>query len=1081
MNIRRLKENYSVKSIIAPFLFLLWQLASGASSVLLNEAMSSNANSIFDEDGDSSDWIELYNTSAAAVNLSGYFLSDNVAKPGKWRFPDILLQPHSFLLVFASGKNRYDRSELHTNFKISSAGELLLLTSPTGVTADSVWMPSLSSDQTFGRLPDGGRLWSRLSNPTPGLDNDGSTIIHVIPPPLLSHPSGFYDQPVLLKIAHDDPNVSLFYTLDGSLPDSNATLYTAPFYVDTTTVLRCAAVQPDGAWSSVETATLIIDETFRLPVVALTTDPSNLWDADFGIYARGDNAQEKYPYKGANFWREWERPVHIEFFEKDRSLAFAADAGVRIFGHSSVGAPFKPLAFYARKQYGVGSFKYQFFPDKDIFEFESFMLRNSGNDWNRTLFRDAFMHKLASEINLPGQAYRPAIVFINGVYWGIQNLRERMNEHYIASNFHVDANNVDLNAWNYGFQVYAGDSLAFDALKDFVQQHDLADADNYRLAANMIHLGNFIDYFIMEIFCNNRDWPFNNQYMWRPRTTGGRWMWLMKDMDHGFGYEVSYDYNSLVRNALKDDLFPRFLESPEFRQRFISRFTFLLNTLFQPDHVHGLIARIKSELEPEISRHVQRWAGVENFGAPPTTKAEWEAYCDVLDQFADSRAPAVQQQLRDYFHLGDMATVNIYVDSPKMGSLSLDDQRLPTSPWHGEFFVGTSIHLQATARSGYRFAGWNGLDAASDAVTFTPQSDIDITAKFSRINSQGVSIVINEINYHSAKSFDPGDWIELANPTDINLNLSGWTLRDNQEDHIFHIPQGTILPPFSFLVVCRDQKAFQDCFPGVQATIGNLGFGLSSSADDVRLYDDYGDLVDAVSFRSNGPWPRGANGKGASMALSFPFADNSLAANWFASFPHGTPGQPNIQIAPLDVKNLSMILDGGKPVGLRWQATRSDVGNIYCVQVLEKEGWKTIGDSQDIRLTSENEFKFINAAVSGGSTFRLEYTNSDGRLAHSEKLVLKAAAHSNGNIQLENFPNPFNSSTIVRFVIAKEQFVEIKVYNIRGQLVASLAAQEYAAGAHDIVWRAADQPSGLYFCKIETPDFTRINKITVQK
>ena len=1080
MNIRGLITLCSGKRLIALFLCLLWQFAFGASPVLLNEIVSSNINSMFDEDGDSSDWIEIYNASGSAVNLAGYFLSDNISKPEKWRFPDILMQPHSFLLVFASAKDRYDTSELHANFKISSAGESLLLTSPSGTTADSLWIPSLSPDQSFGRLPDGGPQWLRLSHSTPGAGNDASEVVHSLLPPVLSQSSGFYDQPVLLEISHNEPDVLLFYTLDGSLPDSSADLYTAPFFVDTTTVLRCAAMRADGVMSGVKTATLIVNESFHLPVIALATDPYNLWDADYGIYAKGDNAQDKYPYKGANFWRECERPVHIEFFETDQSLAFTADAGVRIFGHSSVGAPFKPLAFYARKKYGVGSFKYQIFPQKGIAEFESFMLRNSGNDWNRTLFRDAFMHTLASEINLPGQAYRPAVVFLNGTYWGIQNLRERMNEHYVASNFHVDADNIDLTAWNYGFQVYAGDSLAFHELKTFVQQHDLADAENYHLAASKIHLDNYIDYFIMEIFCNNRDWPFNNQYMWRPRTTGGRWMWLLKDMDHGFGYEVSYNYNSLVRNALKDDLFSSFLENSEFRQKFVSRFAFLLNTTFQPAHLRSLIAQIKSKLEPEISRHVQRWAVVETFGNPPTTMAEWQAYCDDLNQFADLRLAAVQQQLRDYFHLGEMATVSINVESPEMGALSLDNQSLPSAPWHGEFFVGTPINLQATARTGYRFTGWKGLDAGADTVTFTPQADMDITAQFSRINSQGVSLVINEINYNSANRFDPGDWIELANPTDVSLKLDGWTMRDNQDGHIFHFPHGTIVPPFSFLVVCRDKQRFSKLFPSVQDAVGDLGFGLSSSGDAVRLYDDYGALVDAAAFRNSGQWPDGANGHGASLALSFPFADNAAASNWFASFPHGTPGQANIKIAPIQIKSLAMLDNDGQTIGLCWQATRSDVGNIFRVQMLEQGRWKTISDGQGIRLTADNEFQFVNRAVAAGSTFRLEYTNSDGALAHSEILFANTAGAVE-NIQFDNFPNPFNNSTVIRFVIEKDQNVDIKVFNVRGQLVAYLAAKEFVAGAHDIVWHAGDLPSGLYFCKIETPAFTEIKKLTLQK
>ena len=280
--------------------------------------------------------------------------------------------------------------------------------------------------------------------------------------------------------------------------------------------------------------------------------------------------------------------------------------------------------------------------------------------------------------------------------------------------------------------------------------------------------------------------------------------------------------------------------------------------------------------------------------------------------------------------------------------------------------------------------------------------------------------------------------------------------------------------------MCRNQQLFVQYFPLASATLGDLVYGLSSSGDAVPLYDDYGDLVDEVAFRNNSPWPDDADGNGASLALTFPFADNAVPASWFAAFPHGTPGQANIQIAPIDVTNFTMLSTGGDLIGLRWQASRCDVGNIFHVQMLEKSQWKDVGDEQNIRLTSDNEFQFINAAVSGESTFRLEYTNSDGAQAHSETLVAEEANAVKNN-QFDLFPNPFNNAAVIRFVIEKEQHVDVKVYNLRGRLVAHLAAKEFAPGAHDIVWHACAQPSGLYFCEIETPTFTQRKKLSLQK
>jgi hypothetical protein len=1082
MNLRMSSKFRSViVGLIVVFSILSSQAVLGASHVLINEVVSSNLTSIVDEDGNSSDWIELYNPDDVSVRLGGYSLSDDPRKPHMWTFPDIVLQSHSFLLVFASKKNRSNPAQLHTNFKISAAGEMLLLSSPDFGVVDSISVPSLQADQSYGRLPDGGTSWTFMNSPTPGDANSVSGDEDRIAQPVFSSASGFYNQPVLLNMSTAAENVSVRYTLDGKIPDSSATLYHSAIFIDTTTVVRAAAFLSDGRSSGINTATFIINESFDLPVVSLTTDPKNLWDPDIGIYAKGGNARDDYPYKGANFWREWERPIHIEFFEPDQRLAFTADAGVRIFGHSSVGAPFKPLVFYARKQYGDGSFKHQIFPDKDIHEFEAFMLRNSGNDWNRTLFRDAFMHELASEIRLPGQAYRPAIVFINGVYWGLQNLRERMNEHYVASNFHVETDAMDLMAWNYGLQVYAGDDILFKDLRNFVKENDLSVPENYSHASSLIHVGNFIDYFIMQVYCNNRDWPSNNQYLWRPRQEGGRWMWLLKDMDHGFGYEVSYNYNSLVRNALKDDLFPHFLENPGFRVAFINRFTFLMNTLFRPSHVNDVIAKVKWHIEPEVPRHIQRWADAEAFGNPPTSMQEWDAYCEELNLFAEKRIPVARQQLRDYFKLGELIDVTINIDSPDMGTLRIENQPLQSSPWHGQFYKGVPLVLEAKPRTGYRFAGWEGLGVDSDSVILVPESDLTITAKFNRINSQGISVVINEINYHSNENFDPGDWIELTNPTDAIFSLAGWTLRDDNDNHVFHFPRDLVLPPFSFIVICRNLEKFTRCFPKVQNVISGMDFGLSSAGDAVRLYDEYGLHVDAVEFGVKAPWPEHSNGTGATLALMHPFRKNTTPGTWFSSFPHGSPGRANIRFAPIDVKNLFVQSREGGKLELQWTVNNDAVGSVFRVQRNCGDGWKVVGDNRSTINPMKNTFQFTDTDVQNSASYRLEYVNSDGALSFSEPLVVNAQTAIESDFIVENFPNPFNSRTVINFYLPADQFVDIKIFNVRGQLVSNPASEMFPQGEHNVAWNSEDLSSGLYFCKIKTDINTKILKITLQR
>lgn len=1063
---------------------LCYASSSFANGIVINEIMASNDTTLVDNDGDFVDWLELYNASDSTIDITGYGLSDDPGRPFRWSFPPVAIPSHSFLLVFASDKDRRDpTNELHTNFKIKASGETVTLTRADSTLADRINAGDLNTDVSYGRLPDGSPDWQLLSRATPGVSNDTSRVHPKASAPQFSIGSGFYAAPLHLRMYAQEPGANIYFTLDGSVPDTLSFRYTGAVEFDTTVVVRARTFLPNAEPSTVVNSSYIINETFHFPVVSLTTDPYNLWDLDYGIYSKGRSASSKYPYKGANFWREWERPIYIELFEPDGRVVLAEPGGVRIVGHYSVGAPFKSLGLYARQKYGAGKFRYQIFPDKDIYDFEAFILRNSGNDWHRTLFRDALAHHLASKIGLPVQAYRPAIVFLNGVYWGIHNLRERMNEHYIESNYGVDSEQIDLVAWNYGFQVYAGDSLNYVRFRDYVQSHDLSNPEVYKVARNEIHLNNMIDYFACEIFMGNRDWPHNNLHMWRPREYNGRWMWLFKDLDHGFGYQANYKTNTLRINALDDDFFPHFLENDSFRHAFLNRMAFLMNTLFTPEHVFEQIDQFKSRLHPEIERHLTRWAGVEPFDDPPTTVDEWNAYCQELYEFAENRMPYVQQDFIDHFGLSGVADLNIDTNDPKMGRVYFEDATLPTLPFSGEFFRDIPIRLLAEPQTGYQFVGWQGLDTESDSLTLTLTGDTSITALFKPLNRYAISIVINEINYKSAPRFDVEDWIELANPNEVAIDMSGWVLKDSEVDHEFHFPMGTQMPAQSFLIISRDVEQFRTFFPDIYNVMGDLGFGLSSDGDQVRLYDEHGVLVDSVTYGTSAPWPWKANGNGATLALSYPFAENSGPEQWFASYPNGTPGLPNIRLIQFEFsKFLAFVNDSQTGVRVEWQFAQAPEGRIVLQRNDAAGEWKTIAHPHEI-LSSPTGYSFVDTeptAANSDVQYRLWITNEKGEISVSQSIRVSKVRKSQ-DIQVTLFPNPFNATTRFDFYVPEAGRVKVELYNVRGQRVKVLFNQQVPSGEFHVDWSPEALPSGLYFCRVTTERTEKIFKLTLQK
>lgn len=216
-----MNEFYTTKIYFA-IVSVFFTLTVFAQDIAVNEVMASNLNTLLDEEGSPSDWIELYNYGTAPVDLAGYGLSDDALVPFKWTFPSVTLQPNSYLLVWASDKNIATVGQpLHTNFKISSGGEAISLTNPAGTLLDQAPATSLPEDVSIGRQPNGTGPWLYFYTPTPNASNTGTGLTDLLVAPSFSQDSGFYTTAFNLTLTHPNPNAVLVYTLDGSDPDIN--------------------------------------------------------------------------------------------------------------------------------------------------------------------------------------------------------------------------------------------------------------------------------------------------------------------------------------------------------------------------------------------------------------------------------------------------------------------------------------------------------------------------------------------------------------------------------------------------------------------------------------------------------------------------------------------------------------------------------------------------------------------------------------------------------------------------------------------------------------------------------------------
>ena len=913
--------------IILLCIFLLCPI-TGYSQIVINEIMPANLSSVQDEfdvdkqtcpvddcdwwfemmgeatwDGDYPDWIELYNTTDGPVDLAGYGLSDDPNKPGKWIFPSVVVLAHERLIVFATGKDiKYPKNGyyMHTNFKIDHDGETLTLTNKTGAVVDQYAMGAVPPDFSCGRLTDGAMNWVIFQQPTPGTPNGGivyngftETITSSIQP-------GFYPAAVNVTLSSSPGTAQIRYTTDGSTPDAGSALYGAPVQITATTVLKARCYNGDAIKSKVMTATYFIHSKFSMPVVSLSTNPENFWDEKIGIYVHGN--YPVYQDRVANYWQDWERPVTIEFFENDGNREFTIDAGTKILGWGSRSNARKSLSLFFRDKYGKSRLYYPVFDNLPFNSYKALVLRAAGGDWQSTLIRDVFASDLVRDKDLDYQTFRPAIVYINGEYWGIHNIREKFNEDYLDSHYDLDKDDVDIISryWRTANPVVIeGTADAYLAMENYVSENDMNAGEAYNYAKSVIDLDNLIDYLTAEIYYANYDWPGNNIKCWKPRTPASRWRWFLYDIDYAMNSspgESDYTYNSLDHATKADGsgwpnppfttlLIRELMESSEFRNAFVNRMADYMNTRFLPDTADALLQEFEDLYSPEMQEHIDRWGA---YGL--NSVSQWKNNIAEIKAFFDNRAEQVKSHILDFFGLTDWNNFTSNVSGK--GKIRINSIIPGNYPWTGQYVTDIPVTLKALPEPGYEFSGWDGFQS----VEYSPRIKVliseaaNVTAHFTK-SSASPSIVINEVSYNPSNEVDAGDWIELYNPYAKAVDISGWKFTASDDKYEFIFPANTVITADNYLVVCSDISKFEDAFPTVNNFTGSFYYGLVSKNETIRLYNGQNLLIDEVSYTSSSPWPSQANGFGPTLSLIDFSTDNSLARNWGYSVGFGTPGQ----------------------------------------------------------------------------------------------------------------------------------------------------------------------------------------------
>ena len=684
-------------------------LTYGTGELMISELMNGNKSYLIQPDQQYYDWIEIYNRSGQTINLAGYALSDNAKNPAKWVFPDMTLGAGEYLVVIASGKNATDpNGTLETNFGISGDGDTVFLFSPDAVLLDKLQIGAAHVDVSYGRGLDGKAVY--YETPTPGAAN-GAGVPGYAETPSFSVPAGAYTSVQTVEISVPE-GTTVRYTTDGSIPTAASQAYTGPITLSSgVTILRARAFAGGLFDSDVATASYFVNQgeataethVSTIPVISLVSDPDYLFGAVNGIYVAGQTYYEKSGgrdtptsytiqydnnsdyFKYANFnaqhethpdpmGMEWERPAHIDYIGTDGTLLYEEDMLCRIFGAFSRYDKQKGIALVSRAGYGSTSMDYPFFENRDYSSFKSLTLRASAKDVIYTRMRDILIQGLLEDGGsiLPTQAYVQVALYINGEYWGVYNLREKVNKYFIAQRYGLaDPEEIDIlvgNGVSPAAEIAGNGYLDYKALVEYAGSHDLSDPNNYAYVCSLMDVENFAEYCAMEIYVGNTD--TGNIKFWRSSQLDNKWRWIPYDFDWAFNREDgSQPLGSTT--GYRRDFFTKYfhpeghgagkgfsttlsralLQNSSFRALFLEKCALMLE-IFAPDKMIARIDELAANIKTEMEYDTAKW-GIIRF-------VTWETRVEGLRDSARNAPEYFLYYAQQYFNLSDAEMVEIF-------------------------------------------------------------------------------------------------------------------------------------------------------------------------------------------------------------------------------------------------------------------------------------------------------------------------------------------------------------------------------------------------------------------------------------
>ncbi len=898
-----------------------------ASSLIINEIMVSNVDEYVSPAFNFDGWMELYNPTDRAVELGGLYLSDTTNGEGPWRMPAKMgiIPAKGFHVVWFDSN---DIAPTNAPFKLDVDGGTIAIADESGTVIAEQEYPAGMERVSYARQQDGTGEWGWTAQATPGSSNSGSTFAtEQLSAPVVDQPSKLFTSLVAVKVTIPT-GCTLRYTTDGTLPTltNGSSSSTGRFNVKETSVYRFRLFA-DGKLPSPVTSRSYIqrDNDYYLPVVSVVTDWDFLYDPEIGVMTTGPNGRPGNGQSANCNWNmNWERPVNFSYLNAEGEMVFNQDVNLEMCGGWS--RAWTPHSFKLKGNKELGGEKnlpYTFFDQKPYIRNRTLQIRNGGND-TQGRFKDPSLQYIvqSSGIDMDCQSYQPVHEFINDWYVGVLNMREPNNKHYVYANYGWDDDEIDQFEMSpdSGYVQKCGTPDAFLELVD-VLSPNAADDDTYAEICRRLDIDEYINYMAIELYLGSNDWPRNNLKGFRHRDNG-KFRFVLYDLDAAFNSndpftdfmnKEMWTFDQLYPTSLGRiraqirfvTLFKNLLKNADFRRKFIDTYCIIGGSVFEKTRASQIIDEMLNRVEPAMNIN---WES-----------SSWSA-SDVKNNLNNRLSRAMSALKNESQMKLSVSARRVTMKSDTEGAtLYINDVKVPTGKFDGQIYPPATLRAQAPA--GYVFNGW--LNNAGNVQYTTeeialPASTAILTASFSPMSdaerkAAGVTPVrINEVSGANDSFIDEngkkGDWVELYNTTNEEIDVEGMYLSDNLNKlDKYQITKGstkanTRIPAHGYLIIWCDKRETSDNGLHASFKISDDGGSVALTAAD----KSWTDVIDYCAHDAKYTVGRFPDGTADVYLMNVPTISNANMKSSYLTAVEQTGAGTDIRTATQDASDLNL-------------------------------------------------------------------------------------------------------------------------------------------------------------------------------